>query len=198
MKTHALILAAGRGERFGTDKMQIFIEGQRPWEIVRDRLSMVVDGITVMGVDVPGGVTRRETVLAGLATLPDEVERVIIAEGARFLVSTSQFLAILKAEADAVAYGVPLVNSVYNFHLNQPIVRHASYEIHTPQAFNHAFLRRLMNEDCENWVNDEFSLACIRYRDRCAVLPGDWRTAHKLTVRSDREVMEALHEIESR
>lgn len=195
MTTHGLILAAGSGQRFGSDKMMIKIDGRFPWEIVRERLASAVDDVTVVGIDIAGGVSRRMSIIAGLAHLSESTDRVIIAEGARFLATPDDYRTISRAEGDAVAFGSLLINSVYDMHIDRPTPRHNCWEVHTPQAFDVKFLRHVIASHHEGWVHDEWSLARMHYPRRCRLIHGDWRTRFKLTVPSDLDVMGALHAI---
>lgn len=195
MSTYGLVLAAGSGQRFGSNKMLVKIGGRFPWEIVRAAMRPSVETVTVVGVDIAGGESRRESVLKGLESLPENARRVIISDGARFLVSPSHFREISRAKGSAIAFGSLLVNSVFNLHTNEPLVRHNAWNIHTPQCFDILFLSHLLARHAESWIHDEWSLARYHYPKQCSLIDGDWRTGHKLTIPSDLELMGALHAI---
>ncbi len=197
MRTTALVLAAGKGTRFGSDKMAVTIGGSRPWEIVAARLSPLVKNVIVVGQDIPGGDTRRASVLCGLAHV--KTDRVIIAEGARFLVSASEYENAIRAEGRAVAFGSPAVNtSVLKLDdTYAPVPRAQAIEVHTPQVFDTAFLRWALNRHGHLSDGDEWTLIATLNQWHCSLLPGSWRTAMKLTNPHDLEVMEALQDAQN-
>jgi len=113
MKVHAIIVAAGSSERFGSGVPKQFKEVcGRPllaWAISRFEAAGIIDQVIVVVAEeyllytsehvidpydfskvakiVVGGQTRRESVLKGLESLPLSVEYVAIHDGARPLVA---------------------------------------------------------------------------------------------------------------
>ncbi|ARU39948.1 2-C-methyl-D-erythritol 2,4-cyclodiphosphate synthase [Armatimonadetes bacterium Uphvl-Ar1] len=101
----AILVASGKSERFGTDKLEIDLGGVSVWEksyrALRD--SGVVDGVGVvtraekvaqtlarvpdMEFVVTGGETRAESVRRGLAAVPAGFEIVLVHDAARPFVS---------------------------------------------------------------------------------------------------------------
>lgn len=190
MSITALVLAAGSGTRFGADKMEVFINGRRPWEIVKGCLGPLVDSLVVVGKDITGGGTRRESVLRGLAHV--KTDRVIIAEGARFLPSTSDYDLAIRSDGSAVAFGSPSINSAVLKLTNSftPIPRHLMSIIHTPQVFDAGLLRQVLDRFGHLSDGDEWSLMATLNQWDCRLIPGNWRTGLKLTHPSDLELME--------
>jgi len=130
MKTVAVIVAAGRSERFGGPVPKQFHEiAGRPvlaWTIQRFEAATSIDSILlVVGEDqllyigekvidpfgytkvtkiVPGGASRQESVLNGLARLPVSTELVAIHDGARPLTNPADIDAVVAvAERDGAA-----------------------------------------------------------------------------------------------
>lgn len=190
MSITALVLAAGSGTRFGADKMEVFINGRRPWEIVEGCLRPLVDSLVVVGKDISGGETRRESVLRGLAHV--KTDRVIIAEGARFLPSTSDYDLAIRSEGSAVAFGSPSINSAVLKLTNSftPIPRNLMSIIHTPQVFDAGLLRQVLDRFGHLSDGDEWSLMATLNQWDCRLIPGSWRTGLKLTYPGDLELME--------
>ncbi|MCD6250468.1 MAG: 2-C-methyl-D-erythritol 4-phosphate cytidylyltransferase [candidate division Zixibacteria bacterium] len=130
MKTVAVIVAAGRSERFGGPVPKQFHEiAGRPvlaWTIQRFEAATSIDSILlVVGEDqllyvgekvidpfgytkvskiVPGGASRQESVLKGLNRLPISTELVAIHDGARPLIDPADINAVVAiAEQDGAA-----------------------------------------------------------------------------------------------
>ncbi len=87
MSLRAVVVAAGAGRRFGRPKHRVCLAGRELWRWAVDDLTAAgVAEVVVVG-DVPGGVAggarRRDSVAAGLATLPPETEFVLVHDAAR-------------------------------------------------------------------------------------------------------------------
>ena len=158
MSVWTIVVAAGRGERFGGDK-QVADLGGRP-VVARsvataaeasdgvvlvaapERLSAAealvagvrgVDGVTV----VSGGATRSASVRAGLAAVPDDAEVVLVHDGARPLATGALFarvVAAVRAGADAVVPGVAVADSLRAVD-GGPLDRDGVLAVQTPQGF---------------------------------------------------------------
>ena len=127
MSTWAIVLAAGRGERFGTAKQFLQIGGVRAVDRVVETVRQVLDGIVLVlpagstwdgpAVDVvaTGGPTRAASVRAGLAAVPSDVEVVVIHDAAHPLASTKLFEQVVAAVlggADAAVCVLPMTEVV--------------------------------------------------------------------------------------
>lgn len=162
MTVWTVVVAAGRGERFGGDKQAAELGG-RP--VVARSVATAAgasDGVVVVvaaerkaeagallaGIDgvsavVDGGVTRSASVRAGLAAVPDDAEVVLVHDGARPLASADLFarvVAAVRAGADAVVPGVPLADSL---RATDGLVldRDGVIAVQTPQGFPANLLR---------------------------------------------------------
>ena len=60
----AVVLAGGKGERFRGQKQFCELKGKPLWQHVNDKIHAVMqsDNIIVVGIDIPGGETRTESV----------------------------------------------------------------------------------------------------------------------------------------
>ena len=130
MKTAAIIVAAGRSERFGGPVPKQFHEiAGRPvlaWTIQRFESAASIDSIMLVVAEdqllyvtervtdpfsytkvskiVPGGATRQESVRKGLARLPISTQMVAIHDGARPLTNPADIDAVVAvAEQDGAA-----------------------------------------------------------------------------------------------
>ena len=138
----AIILAAGEGSRFGAKKQFIVYKGKKLYEHVLDTVSRCIprENVVVVGVDVPGGKTRTESVFNGLKSLANKkIEKVVIAEAARPLVTTRQIEEILNTEYKSNTFVMPLVNTVI-YRNGDYINRNELYELLVPQAFDFTLL----------------------------------------------------------
>lgn len=109
-----------------------------------------VAGIVVVG-DVPGGVPggarRRDSVAAGLALVPDEVEHVLVHDAARPAVPVTvvaRVIAALEGGAEAVVPAVPVrdtLKAVRGSVVVATVDRTDMVHIQTPQGFRASLLR---------------------------------------------------------
>lgn len=152
----AIILAGGRGERFHGQKQFVQLKGIPLWKIVRDKADEVLSGenIVVVGVDVPGGETRTESVINGMRALNPKTTRVIILEAARPLVRTGQIRELLCAKEPSVSFVMPLVNTVI-WRTGEYLNRNELYELLTPQAFDYPRLMEALDSGTFQDMTDE-------------------------------------------
>jgi len=123
MRVAALVLAAGRGERLGTDRPKAFVRvagrallvhslaaiaaaqeidqvipvlgrnDARAW----DELASQLDSISKLSDPVIGGAERQDSMAAGLAALPSDVTHVAVHDAARPLVSPADVDRVVRA-----------------------------------------------------------------------------------------------------
>ncbi len=162
MSTWTIVVAAGRGERFGGDKQAADLGG-RPVVahsvataagasdgvvvvVAAERRTEAVallDGIDGVAAVVDGGATRSASVRAGLAAVPDDAEVVLVHDGARPLASADLFARVVdavRAGADAVVPGVPVADSLRATD-GSVVDRDAVIAVQTPQGFPAGRLR---------------------------------------------------------
>ena len=138
----AILLAAGRGSRYGDLKQNVPLHGKPLWRYAFDLARDVVgrDRLVVVGKDIPGGETRTLSVRNGLEALREDTTRVIILEAARPMVTRAQIEALLEDAHPSVTYVRPLVNAVI-YRDGRRIDRSELWDILTPQAFDYHMLR---------------------------------------------------------
>lgn len=168
----ALIMAAGRGERFsGGGSKQLALVGGRPmvaWSIERlascqeiEHVALVIpqaqsdewratlaepSGQMVDGV-VEGGDRRQDSVRLGLEALPDDITHVLIHDAARPCLSAELLERIVEELRDngAVVPVVPVVDTLAverNDTVEAIIDRGNVALVQTPQAFEKQLVRR--------------------------------------------------------
>ncbi len=147
-----ILLAAGRGTRFGRQKHDIDLDGVPLWkQSQRALLEGGVDRLVVVGdVEgaVPGGERRRDSVASGLAAISDHSGFVLIHDAARPLITG----ALVKAVIDRLVIGdvagvVPVVpvrdtlKRVAGEFVMETVNRADLVAVQTPQGFDLEALR---------------------------------------------------------
>ena len=159
MSVWTIVVAAGRGDRFGGDKQVADLSGRPVLAHSVSTAAEVSDGVVVVaapdrraavadllvGIEgvvevVAGGSTRASSVRAGLAAVPDEATVVLVHDGARPLASVDLFRRVASGVGegvDAVVPGVAVSDSL------RAVTGGAldREEVQTPQAFSAWALR---------------------------------------------------------
>ena len=208
MRTWAIVVAAGGGERFGGAK-QFARLGEAS---VVDRAVGVArescDGVVLVlpagrewpaapGVDVAvGGASRSESVRSGLALVPDDVDVVVVHDAARPLASRALFAAVIaavRAGADAAVPGVPVADTVKRVRGDRVVAtvpRADLVAVQTPQAFRRSALDAAHAGD---GVDTDDAALVEAAGGVVVVVPGESRNL-KVTVADDLELAQALIE----
>jgi 2-C-methyl-D-erythritol 4-phosphate cytidylyltransferase len=205
--TWAIVVAAGRGARYGGTKQYDVIGGrtvlQRSVALARaacDGVVVVVlaedAGRPVDGADrvVAGGASRSASVRAGLAVLPDDAEVVVVHDAARPLAGPELWAAAIGAVvagADAALCAVALTDTVMRVEGDDVVAtvdRAELVAVQTPQAFRAAALRAAHAAGAD--ATDDGALVEAA-GGRVVVVPGS-ATNLKITHRADLAVAEAL------
>lgn len=202
MTVWAIVVAAGRGSRFGGPKQFAELEGRRvvDWALVASR--SVADGVVLVvpqahlddeapaaDVVVAGGATRSESVRAGLGAVPAGADVVIVHDAARPYAAPALFEAVVasvREGADAAIPGVAIadtVKRVVNGRVVGTLDRDELVAVQTPQAFAADVLRRAHAGGGE--ATDDAALVEAA-GGRVMVVPGDPANT-KITLRTDLE-----------
>lgn len=197
-KYGAIILAAGKGTRFNQEKQFISFRGKPVWRHVYDKAISCVskENIVVVGVDIPGGATRTESVRIGLNKLKPDTKRVVILEAARPLVTESQINEILADVHESTTFVIPLVNTVIlrdGTYLN----RHECYEILAPQAFDYLLFKQAHESGRFTDVTDDTRIMFDFHSIRPFFIEGGYNLI-KLTYREDFARLEAIADMQMR
>ncbi len=157
------MVAAGRGERLGSDRPKAFVvlAGrtllERSVDLVRPLVGAVVVALPpgcaapagTLGVE--GGATRSASVRNGLAAVPTGVERVVVHDAARPLAAPSLFLETLAAldDAEAAIAAAPVTDTIKETGpdgtVRRTLDRTALWAVQTPQAFRRDALARALD-----------------------------------------------------
>jgi 2-C-methyl-D-erythritol 4-phosphate cytidylyltransferase len=208
VRTAAIVVAAGAGERFGSRKQFAELAGRSTaaWSVeaargICDVIVLVVppDAVDVAhGADVvvAGGATRAASVRAGLAALDADVDVVVVHDAARPLATPALFQAVVDAiGVDGVVGAIPaidLVDTIKRVDDDRVVVetleRSGLVAVQTPQAFVADVLRRAHEGDPE--ATDDAALVEAA-GGRVVVVQGE-PDNRKVTTRDDLEVARAL------
>jgi 2-C-methyl-D-erythritol 4-phosphate cytidylyltransferase len=159
MTTWAILLGAGSGTRFGAQKQFLDLAGARIIDRAIHGAHDAVDAVVLVlpageswvgppvHAVVEGGAQRSDSVRAGLAVIPPEVEVIVVHDVARPLATRATYSAVIdavKAGADGAVPGIAIPDTIKR--VSQGMVvetlnRSELVAVQTPQAFNAAKLR---------------------------------------------------------
>lgn len=199
MSTHGIVVAAGRGERFGAPKAEVLLRGVALWRLAVGALHEAGVAVVVVGPvpgGIPGGDRRRDSVAAGLAALPGDAEWVVVHDAARPLASPALVRAVLdrlwRGDVDGVIPALAVrdtIKRVSGERVTETVSRADLVTVQTPQGFRVAALRRAHLGDDDDATDD----AALVERNGGSVVfvPGE-PTNLKITFPGDIAVAEAL------
>ena len=199
MDTYLIILAGGSGTRFGGPVKKQFIKfhGKELWQYLYDTACQVLpmDHIVVVGIDIPGGKTRNESVKLGLEWIQGKggCSRVIICEAARALVTREQLEKIIAYDSPSCCFVRPVVDTVIlldRTYLTRSECRH----LVSPQGFDYNLLHKAYQDcDLEEIRTDETRLMYEKYGIQPDFLDGD-ENLYKVTYPKDIAVIEMIYQ----
>lgn len=198
MKYGAIVLAAGKGTRYHEKKQDLVFHGKPIWRYAYETALSVVgkDSIVVVGKDFPGGETRTESVVKGLERLSLEVERVIIIEAARPLVSRDQIVELLEDPYPSSTFVRPLVNTVI-YRDGTYVDRSALYDLLTPQAFDRKKLMEAYRSNRFSDMTDETRVMFEYYGEKPHFIETE-SNLFKITYPGDLFVLESIYQSQNR
>ncbi|MEY9952751.1 2-C-methyl-D-erythritol 4-phosphate cytidylyltransferase [Leifsonia sp. EB34] len=196
-----VVVAAGSGTRLGAEVPKAFVEldgstllerslhavrgmrsGAEPVLVVpADRVREAAEvGQRVFGRPVEvvgGGVTRQQSVAAGLAVIGDDVEVVLVHDAARALTPSTLFDAVVDAVAETghgVIPGLPVSDTIKRVHadgsVHETVDRSTLAAVQTPQGFPREQLLAAYAAATTDETDDAGLVAAAGYR--VTVLPG--------------------------
>lgn len=218
MTTGAVVLAAGRGTRFGaTEPKQFALLAGRPlvtysvetfvahrdidsvWvvggadDLERLRLSVVPDSSVRF---VAGGLERTDSVAAAVAEADGAVDRLLVHDAARPLVPAAVVSRVIEAldNADAVATVIPATDTMVELDRGQIVRtpdRSTMFALQTPQGFRTDVLAEAYRRRAGEIFTDDVSLVAAKIEGSIVrTVPGD-PTLLKVTTRADLLTLEA-------
>lgn len=217
MKTTAIIVAAGSGSRFNSDKPKQFLEiGGKPVIVHTlerfqaspsvDQIVLVLAGDQIERFDrhcvpkissiVSGGATRAQSVLNGLNAVDAETSIIAVHDGARPLVTVEEIERTIErakhtGAACLVAAVTDTIKTVVGGQISATLDRAKLRRAFTPQVFSADLLRRAFDDtDLGESVTDECFLV-ERLGHPIAIVEGSSRNI-KITYPEDLAFAEAL------
>jgi 2-C-methyl-D-erythritol 4-phosphate cytidylyltransferase len=159
VETWAIVVAAGNSTRFGRPKQYADLAGRRILDWSLESARSACHGVVVVvppadaAVSVPGadavragGLTRSDSVRAGLSAVPAGAGIIVIHDAARPLARRelwSAVIAEITAGADAAIPGVPVTDTIKRVTAGsvETLDRSHLVAVQTPQAFRASALR---------------------------------------------------------
>jgi 2-C-methyl-D-erythritol 4-phosphate cytidylyltransferase len=200
VKLYGIVVAAGRGERFGGPKAGLLLQGLPLWQWAVAALEGAeVSGVIVVGAvpgGVPGGTRRRDSVAAGLAALPADATHVLVHDAARPLATTALARAVVTrlavGDVDGVVPAVPVgdtIKRVEGERVVETVLRTGLVAVQTPQGFRLEALRSAHGADDADATDD--AQLVERAGGSVVYVPGEGSNL-KITYPEDLAVAEAL------
>lgn len=192
----AILLAAGQGSRYHGKKQDIEFHGKPLWHYAYETVLEVVSegNIVAVGKDIPGGTTRTESVMNGLEALPQEIDRVIIVEAARPMVTKEQVAQLLSDPYPSSTFVRPLVNTVI-FRDGTYINRNELYDLLTPQAFDKDMLLEAYRSGRFDDMTDE-TRVMFEYHGVKPHFIETESNLFKITYPGDLEIIESIYKMQ--
>lgn len=189
----AILLAAGLGSRYHGKKQDLIFHGKPLWRYAYETALSVVgkDNIVAVGKDLPGGETRTGSVKIGLEALPPAVDKVIIVEAARPLVTREQIFQLLNDPYPSSSFVRPLVNTVV-YRDGTFINRGDLYDLLTPQAFDRKMLQEAYSSNRFSDMTDETRVMFEYHGIKPHFIETD-SNLFKITYPGDLDVIESIY-----
>ncbi|MGA8295996.1 MAG: 2-C-methyl-D-erythritol 4-phosphate cytidylyltransferase [Acidimicrobiales bacterium] len=159
----AIVVAAGEGRRFGGPKQFERLSGRSVVEWSVGSARAAVDEVVLVLPSAQlaeaalhagclyvtkGGMTRADSVRAGLAMVPDDAEIIVVHDAARPLATPSLFFSVISAVRSGADGAIPAVQisdtvkRVAEGRVIETLERDGLFSVQTPQAFQARVLRR--------------------------------------------------------
>lgn len=192
MKYGAIVLAAGSSTRYGEKKQDLEFHGKQLWRYSYETAMQIVGkgNIVAVGKDFPGGETRTGSVIKGLKALPNDIDRVVILDAARPMVTESQIRELLDNQNPSVTFVRPLVNTPI-FRDGTYVNRSDMYDMLVPQAFDYKLLVEAYNSGRFKDMTDE-TRVMFEYHGIKPTLIETENNLYKVTYPGDLYVIETI------
>jgi 2-C-methyl-D-erythritol 4-phosphate cytidylyltransferase len=218
-RVSAIIVAAGKGKRFGSSKQFALLKGKSvlDWCLEKFEANKSVAEIILVLRDenlrgkylgryhkiaavARGGERRQDSVLSGLRRIdPEKADIVLVHDGVRPLVEQDLINRVIAAaqEKGAAVPAIPVeetIKLIEKQEVRQTLDREKLFRIQTPQGFTYGILKHALDKAREDnfYGTDEASLV-ERTGKRVAIVAGEPKNI-KITTREDLKIAEALLE----
>lgn len=193
MKTGIIILAGGKGSRFGGRKQDLVFHEKPLWKHVYDTSIKVSDNVVVVGRDVSAGETRSGSVINGLNALADDTDMVLFAEAARPLVTEKQMKDLLFDNYPSKSFVMPLVNTVIGRD-GTYYDRNKMYDLLVPQSFDYQLLKKAYLTGKYFDMTDETRVMYEEYGIKPKLIE-TYQNLYKVTYQRDIAVLESIYQL---
>ena len=224
MSVSAVIVAAGNSKRMddGIDKLAVELNGKPllAWTISRFESTEIIDEIIVVTREdeiekvkeltlsegfrkvssiIKGGAFRQQSTQNGLNATSNDSTVVLVHDGARPLVRTSDIKRIVESaeENGAALLALPSKESVKEVHdgrVTKTLPRESIWLAQTPQGFRKELLQKALSDaEKEGYVGTDEASLVERIGEEVVVVEGHSSNI-KVTVSSDIEVVRSLLE----
>ncbi|TFB11737.1 2-C-methyl-D-erythritol 4-phosphate cytidylyltransferase [Candidatus Marinimicrobia bacterium MT.SAG.2] len=224
MSVSAVIVAAGNSKRMddGIDKLAVELNGKPllAWTISRFESTEIIDEIIVVTREdeiekvkeltlsegfrkvssiIKGGAFRQQSTQNGLNATSDDSTVVLVHDGARPLIRTSDIERIAESaeENGAALLALPSKESVKEVHdgrVTKTLPRESIWLAQTPQGFRKELLQKALSDaEKEGYVGTDEASLVERIGEEVVVVEGHSSNI-KVTVSSDIEVVRSLLE----
>lgn len=187
-KFAVIIPAAGKSQRMGGIKKENIVLGSKTvLEHVKDAFSSF-DQIIVVGPggDCEGGATRSESVSNGLKLLRDDIDYVLVHDGARPFISSACINRVkdkLLSGSKAVVPCVKPKNTIRT--KDASLNRDELFEVQTPQGFEKDLLKRAYQKALEEGFLPTDDAGVVEYfGEKIDIVEGDYANI-KITTKDD-------------
>jgi len=162
---YGIVVAAGRGERFGGPKAIVLLGGVPLWvravESLREAGARTVVVVGDVPGGIPGGIRRRDSVATGLAALPSDATHVLVHDAARPLASAALGRVVVArlelGDVEGVVPGIPVADTlkeVEGERIVTTVSRSGLIAVQTPQGFVIDALRAAHRADDTDATDD--------------------------------------------
>jgi 2-C-methyl-D-erythritol 4-phosphate cytidylyltransferase len=207
-RTAAIVVAAGRGERFGAPKQFLVAGAARLVDYAVAAAGASCDEVVVVlppdrewdgapvSASVVGGASRSDSVRAGLAAVDPGAEIIVVHDAARALATSELFELVIdtvRSGADGAVPALPIVDTIKRVdgaRVIDTIDRDGLVAVQTPQAFSAERLRAA-HADRGDATDDAGLIEAAG--GTVVVVAGDPRNV-KVTTVADLTIVEALLE----
>ncbi|MBU1262562.1 2-C-methyl-D-erythritol 4-phosphate cytidylyltransferase, partial [bacterium] len=205
MKKEAIVVAAGKSQRCGEDKLYFSIKGKPLIFYTLERIISVFNSSILVCAkdklawwkDVPfalkvvaGGAERQDSVSAGFSALDEDTDLVLIHDGARPFVKECLIEKVIEEaeKTGAAVAGLPVtetIKQVEDLWVKQTVNRDNIWSIQTPQAFKREII---VSAYSQGYKDGFFGTDCASLVERAGfavkIVLGDKRNI-KVTTQDD-------------
>ena len=215
-----IVVAAGEGKRFGSEKQFTFLKGKPvlEWSLEAFETHPDVTEIILVLKDensgkkysdlfpkiktiAPGGPKRQDSVFSGFSKIePETTDIVLIHDGVRPLISRALIDRLISGaeEYGAVIPAIPAEDTlklIERKKVLQTLDRDKVFRIQTPQAFKYDILKSaILKAKKEEISGTDEAFLVERSGNEVFIIPGDQKNI-KITTLTDLSIAEALLEI---